>query len=71
MNNKNPNKLLLFFNLVIGILIIISPTIITGHLYDIQTLIGNIRVAEFVLRTAALIIGLLVINEGIKNYFKN
>ncbi|WML42047.1 hypothetical protein RCG19_10710 [Neobacillus sp. OS1-2] len=70
MNNKNPKKILLIINLIVGILITVAPIIITGHVYDVTHVIGNLLVGEFVIRTVSLIIGLIIINEGIKTYFK-
>lgn len=69
MNNKNP-KVLLIINLILGILIAVSPIIITGRLYDETQVMGNLLVGELVIRTVSLIIGLIIINEGIKTYFK-
>lgn len=63
MNNK---KIELLLSLLIGILIISAPIIITGHLYNVSKVIGSLLVADFVVRTLSLVIGLIVI----KTYFK-
>jgi hypothetical protein len=70
MNKKNPKKFLLIINLIIGILITFAPIIITGRFYDETHVIGSLLVAEFVMRTASLIMGLVIIYDGIKTYFK-
>ncbi|MDA1547400.1 hypothetical protein PDJ83_23685 [Bacillus cereus group sp. TH253LC] len=53
----------LLLQIVIGIIIIIAPIIITGLMYDGSTAMGNLFVAEFIMRTLSLIIGLLVISK--------
>lgn len=63
-------KTILVINIIIGILITLSPTIITGHMYDEVHTIGPLLVADFTMRTISLIIGLLVIYGSIKNYTK-
>lgn len=52
----------------IGILIIFSPTIISGQSFSNQD-IGNFLSVNLVLRTSALIAGLLVIYDSAKNCF--
>ncbi|GEQ32637.1 hypothetical protein [Marinilactibacillus psychrotolerans] len=53
----------------IGILILISPVIITGTWYDIESTLGGLLIAEFLMRTSALIIGLLVIYDTVKSFY--
>ncbi|MBO7749042.1 hypothetical protein I8J29_33265 [Paenibacillus sp. MWE-103] len=66
----NSNKFaILVCSLVIGVFIALSPVIVTGHWYDITHVIGNLLVAEFIVRTIAIVIGLLVIFSGIKRFF--
>ncbi|WP_248562697.1 hypothetical protein [Niallia sp. NCCP-28] len=52
----------------IGFLIIIAPVFITGKwfIYDI---INNLLVAEFVVRSLAVVIGLFVIYDSVKTYY--
>ncbi|KXY31520.1 hypothetical protein AT269_02190 [Bacillus cereus] len=54
--------------LQIGIGIIITPIIITGLMYDGSTAMGNLLVAEFIMRILSLIIGLLVISKALHRY---
>ncbi|CAM4048647.1 hypothetical protein BAQ48_00625 [Bacillus luti] len=63
--NKNMNLLL---QIVIGIIIMIAPIIITGLMYDGSTAMGNLLVAEFIMRILSLIIGLLVISKALYRY---
>lgn len=56
----------LILALIIGILIIFAPVIITGHGYNIEMSLGGLLTAEFVMRTVAIIVGLLVIYNAIK-----
>ncbi|MCM3630413.1 hypothetical protein M3194_24065 [Paenibacillus glycanilyticus] len=65
-----PNQsVFLLCSLIIGILIALSPVIVTGNWYDTTHVMGDLLVAEFILRTLAIVIGLLVIFSGLKNYF--
>ncbi|KIO63786.1 hypothetical protein NSQ96_05900 [Caldifermentibacillus hisashii] len=70
MKKENQKKVLLFFNIIIGLLTIFAPNIITGRFYDEAKILGSLLVGEFIIRTVSLIIGLLIINDGIKTYFK-
>ncbi|QWH16430.1 hypothetical protein EXW62_04740 [Bacillus mycoides] len=63
--NKNINLLL---QIVIGITIMITPIIITGLMYDGSTAMGNLLVAEFIMKTLSLIIGLLVVSKALHRY---
>ncbi|MBP3039714.1 hypothetical protein J9303_09465 [Bacillaceae bacterium Marseille-Q3522] len=61
----------MIIGLVAGILITLSPVMITGEFYSTTSgLMGNLLVADFVMRTLALIIGLAVIYDAAKNYLK-
>lgn len=46
----------------------IAPIIIIGLMYDGSTAMGNLLVAEFIIRTLSLIIGLLVISKALYRY---
>ncbi|GAB6448710.1 hypothetical protein bcgnr5390_51850 [Bacillus luti] len=63
--NKNMNLLL---QIVIGIIIMIAPVLITGTMYDVTKTMGDLLVAEFIIRTISLIIGLLVISKALYRY---
>ncbi|MBP2115505.1 hypothetical protein [Paenibacillus silagei] len=61
---------LLISSVVIGVLVMVSPGFITGHTFSSTQYQGSLYVAEFVVRSLALIIGLVVIHDGIKSFFK-
>ncbi|MGH0680030.1 hypothetical protein ACQVPP_22875 [Bacillus luti] len=63
--NKNMNLLL---QIVIGIIIMIAPILITGTMYDVTKTMGDLLVAEFIIRTLSLIFGLLVISKALYRY---
>ncbi|MDP1457782.1 hypothetical protein [Bacillus wiedmannii] len=63
--NKNMNLLL---QIIIGIIIIIAPILITGTMYDVTKTMGDLLVAELIIRTLSLIIGLLVISKALHRY---
>ncbi|MCU5326238.1 hypothetical protein [Bacillus cereus group sp. BfR-BA-01428] len=54
--SKNVNLLL---QIVIGIIIMIAPILITGTMYDVTKTMGDLLVAELIIRTLSLIIGLI------------
>nr|WP_307856560.1 hypothetical protein [Bacillus hominis] len=58
----------LFLQVLIGITITIAPIIITGRMYDITKTMGDLLVAELIVRTLSLIIGLLVISKALHHY---
>ncbi|PFD40634.1 hypothetical protein [Bacillus cereus] len=63
--NKNINLLL---QIIIGITIMIAPILITGSIYDVTKSFGELLVAELIIRTLSLIIGLLVISTALHRY---
>lgn len=63
--SKNVN---LLFQIVIGIIIMIAPILITGTMYDVTKTMGDLLVAELIIRTLSLIIGLLVISKALHRY---
>ncbi|MGM2754052.1 hypothetical protein ACS2QP_21950 [Bacillus cereus group sp. Bce019] len=63
--NKNINLLL---QIIIGIIIMIAPILITGSIYDVTKSFGELLVAELIIRTLSLIIGLLVISTALHCY---
>ncbi|MNN70767.1 hypothetical protein D3C81_1866420 [compost metagenome] len=62
--------LILLSSVFLGVLIMISPGFITGHSFNSTHYQGSLYTAEFIVRSAALIIGLLVIYDGIKSFLK-
>lgn len=68
---KSNSKIIFLVKCIIALIIMLSPTIITGNLFvDIQTLPPR-DVAEIIIRTLALIIGLLVLYDSIKTTFSS
>ncbi len=63
--SKNVNLLL---QIVIGIIIMIAPILITGTMYDVTKTMGDLLVAELIIRTLSLIIGLLIISKALHRY---
>ncbi|HFT5902869.1 TPA: hypothetical protein ACGSMF_004006 [Bacillus cereus] len=63
--NKNINLLL---QIIIGIIIMIAPILITGSIYDVTKSFGELLVADLIIRTLSLIIGLLVISTALHRY---
>ncbi|AXY08034.1 MULTISPECIES: hypothetical protein [Bacillus] len=63
--SKNVNLLL---QIVIGIIIMIAPILITRTMYDVTKTMGDLLVAELIIRTLSLIIGLLVISKALHRY---
>jgi hypothetical protein len=61
---KTNKSSFLICSLIIGVFIAISPVVVTGHWYDITFVMGNLLVAEFIVRTIAIVVGLLVILVG-------
>ncbi len=58
----------LLLQIIIGIIIIIAPILITGTMYDVTKTMGDLLVAELIIRTLSLIIGLLVISKALHRY---
>ena len=44
------------------------PILITGSIYDVTKSSGELLVAELIIRTLSLIIGLLVISKALHRY---
>ncbi|WP_089172378.1 hypothetical protein [Bacillus cereus] len=63
-------KYILFIQILIGIMIIFAPNIITGQIYDVSKVMGDLLVAEIIIRTLSLIIGLVVISKAFEKYSK-
>lgn len=71
METKGKKILVLIGSIIIGILIMFSPVFITGSYYDINKVMGSLLTAELVVRTLAVVVGLIIIYDGIKNLFKD
>lgn len=71
MEAKGKKILVLIGSIIIGILIMFSPVFITGSYYDINKVMGSLLTAELVVRTLAVVVGLIIIYDGIKNLFKD
>lgn len=58
----------LLLQIGIGIIIMIAPILITGTMYDVTKMMGDLLVAELIIRTLSLIIRLLVISKALHRY---
>lgn len=58
----------LISSILIGLLIAFSPVIVTGSWYDIIHVMGDLLVAEFIIRTLAIITGLLTVYNGVVHF---
>lgn len=67
MENK---KKVLKIGIVIGIIIMLVPLIITGHTLNNSPAVGSYFTAQLVLWIVAPIIGLIVMYDSLKNYYK-
>lgn len=63
--------LTLLSSVVIGVFIMLSPGFITGHTFNASHYSGSLYTAEFIVRSAAVIIGLLIIYDGIRSSLKS
>lgn len=70
MKRNGQDYLFLLSTIIIGILICLSPNIVTGSPYDTSKVMGNLLVAEFTVRVLAIAIGLIIVYDGIKSFFK-
>ncbi|WP_445486558.1 hypothetical protein [Niallia sp. 03133] len=70
MTNQKSKTILLILSIILGITIAIAPILITGRTYDESKVMGSLLTGEFVTRTSSLILGLIVIYDGIKNFLK-
>jgi uncharacterized membrane protein len=48
----------------------ISPGFITGHSFNSSHYQGSLYTAEFIVRSVAVIIGFIVIYDGIKSFLR-
>ncbi|RCX18051.1 hypothetical protein DFP94_1072 [Fontibacillus phaseoli] len=69
--NSSGKILVLITSIIIGILIMFSPVFITGSYYNVNQVMGSLLSAEMVTRTLAVVIGLIIMYDGVKTFFKN
>jgi hypothetical protein len=67
---RNGRLTILLSSILIGLLIMLSPIFITGYTYNTSRVMGSLLTGEFIVRTVALIIGLIIIYDGVKIFFK-
>ncbi|GAA0124395.1 hypothetical protein UT300019_02970 [Clostridium sp. CTA-19] len=60
--------IILLINCILGITIMLGPSIITGHFYNVSYLLGGLLISDFIMRTVSFIIGILVIYDSIKRF---
>lgn len=67
---KDINKVsFLLICVLLGLLIALSPVIVTGAWYNTSKVMGDLLVAEFIIRTLAIVSGLIVIYNGFRHFF--
>lgn len=71
LRGGNLKNIATVITIILGIVIIFAPTIITGHGYNDEKMMGALLVADYTLRVVSLIIGLLVISFAIRDLAKN
>ncbi|WP_040194264.1 hypothetical protein [Clostridium culturomicium] len=70
--NLNGKKIVLtVIGCIIGVVIMLVPTIVTGFSYSNTNAMGGLIVSEFTMRVVSHIIGLLVIYDSIKTLNKS
>lgn len=69
MESKWKRIVLLLVGVALGVCIIFAPTIITGQGYSERDL-GEFLVGNLIVRSSALMLGLLVIYDAVKTCFK-
>lgn len=63
--------ILLIITILLAIIVMLIPTIIIGQSYGETSYMGNLLIAELVMRITSFIVGVLIIYDGIKKYFIN
>ena len=71
MNSKSKKNLIVIIGCIIGIIIMLIPTLITGNSFSNSTAIGGLHISEFIMRVVSYIVGLLVIYDSIKTFNKS
>jgi len=71
MNQKNKIYLCLIIRCVLGIIITLIPTILTGNSFVNTNSMGELYTAEFIMRVITYIIGVLVIYDTVKTFNKS
>jgi len=66
MNLKDKKVLFTIIGCVIGIIIMMVPSLLTGFSYRNSNSMGGLLTSEFIMRGASYIIGLLVIYDSVK-----
>mgnify|MGYP006357011489 CR=1 len=70
MKTNSQKIIFLIIGCVLGILIILIPALITGSLYLDYHLMAGLDIADYTLKIVSPMVGLLVIYDTIKTYFK-
>lgn len=71
MNLKSKRNLIVVIGCVIGFIIMLTPTLITGNSFSNSTAFGGLLISEFIMRVVSYIVGLLVIYDSIKAFIKS
>ena len=60
----------LIIGCILGILIIFIPALLTGSLSRVDTFMGGLDIADYIMRIISPTVGILVIYDAIKTYLK-
>ncbi|HAR84311.1 MAG TPA: hypothetical protein DCR69_01135 [Clostridium sp.] len=71
MNLKLRKFLPLVISIVIGIIIMLIPTLLTGNSFNNSNAMDELLTAEFIMRVISYICGLLVILNSIKSFIES
>lgn len=68
MESKSNKIIPLIIGISVGVCIMFAPSVITGEGYSNKNM-GAFLVADMMIRSCTLTVGLLVVYDAVKNYF--
>jgi hypothetical protein len=70
MNTKTSRAVILAIGLIIGVFIVFLPYILTRSWFPNDNFLAELYITDYVLKTLSPAMGLLVIYDAVKFYFK-
>ncbi|NLG92389.1 MAG: hypothetical protein GX485_02305 [Clostridiales bacterium] len=70
MNTKTSRAVILITGLIIGIFIVFLPYILTRSWFPNDDFLAELYITDYILKTLSPAMGLLVIYDAVKFYFK-
>ncbi|MGX8709111.1 MAG: hypothetical protein ACQGTM_02550 [bacterium] len=70
MKASSQKIMILIVGGILGILIIFIPALLTGSLFMVDTFMGGLDIADYIMRIVSPTVGILVIYDAIKTYLK-